>query len=65
MLEFSKSVLKKVSFDKKLFRKELKKASRWVKKEERTLLKAWCLATFGNQYKDVIYEVFEKGKEAI
>lgn len=60
MYEFSKEVLQKVSFDKKLFRKELIKSKKWLKKEERTLLKAWCLATFGHMYKDVIVDVFEQ-----
>ncbi len=58
MLEFSKEVLQKVSFDKNLFRKELAKAAQWVKKEERKILMTWCLATFGHQYRDVILEVF-------
>lgn len=60
MLEMSKTVLEKVSFDKRLFRKELIKAKRWLRKEEAFLLKAWCLATFGAQYEDVIREVFSR-----
>lgn len=60
MYEFSKEVLQKVSFDKKLFKKELKKSKKWLKKEERILLKAWCLATFGHVYRDVIIETFEQ-----
>ena len=58
MLEMSKKILMSVSFDKKLFRKELAKSIRWIKREERLLLKAWCLAMFGNQYGDIIQEVF-------
>jgi hypothetical protein len=58
MLEMSKKILMSVSFDKTLFRKELSKSIRWVKREERLLLKAWCIAMFGNQYSDVIQEVF-------
>lgn len=57
MLEFSKQILLKVSFDKNLFKKELIKAKRWLKSDEHTLFKAWCLATFV-QYQDVIIEVF-------
>ena len=34
MLEFCKTVLVKVSFDKALFAKELKKSVRWLKKSE-------------------------------
>jgi len=60
MMELSKQVLQKVSFDPRLFRKELMKAARWVGQRDQLLLKAWCLATFGHQYKDVILDVFQK-----
>ena len=59
MLEFSKKVLNKVSFDKKLFKKELQKSIRWLSKREMTHLKIWALATFG-QYKGIILEVFDQ-----
>jgi len=59
MLELSKQILQKVSFDRKLFKKELKKALRWIKPQEQSQLKAWCLLTFGAIYNDVILEVFE------
>ena len=59
MMEFSKQVLQKVSFDPRLFRKELSKARRWVGQGDQLVLKAWCLATFGHLYKDVILEVFQ------
>jgi hypothetical protein len=58
MLELSKHILQKVSFDRTLFRKELQKAIKWLKKEDLILFKIWCLATFGNIYGDVIREVF-------
>ena len=58
MLELSKNVLEKVSFDKTLFRKELIKAIKWIKPDEKTLLKVWCFATFGNEYQSEIQEVF-------
>lgn len=58
MFEFSKQILQKVSFDKVLFRKELTKALKMLKADEKTLLKMWCLTTFGHMYKDVILEVF-------
>lgn len=61
MLELSQQVLQKVSFDPRLFRKELVKAARWVGDRDQLLLKAWCLATFGHMYKDVILEVFQRG----
>lgn len=59
MFELSKQILQKVSFDRSLFSKELKKAIKWIKEDETLLLKAWCLATFGHMYQDVIYEAFD------
>ena len=60
MYELSKQILQKVSFDKKLFRKELVKAIKWLKPNEKTMLQMWCLSTFGHTYKDVIIETFKK-----
>ena len=60
MYETSKKILERVSFDRALFTKELKKALNWVKPDEKLLLKVWCLSTFGHIYKDVIMEVFRK-----
>ncbi|MGQ0827123.1 MAG: hypothetical protein ACT4ON_01885 [Bacteroidota bacterium] len=59
MFELSKNILEKVSFDKTLFRKELAKAVKWLKPEEKALLMIWCLATFGHRYRDVITEVYK------
>ncbi|MFT4679601.1 MAG: hypothetical protein ACI84C_001682 [Flavobacteriales bacterium] len=58
MLEFCKKVLIKVSFDKILFNKELQKSIRWVKKEELTQLKEWCIKQFGYKYSDIILVSF-------
>jgi hypothetical protein len=58
MLEFCKKVLVNVSFDRKLFKKELLKAIHRVGKEEIVLLKTWCIAKFGHIYGDVIAESF-------
>ena len=59
MLEFSKKILSKVSFDKTLFRKELLKSVRWVNKKEVIALKIWALSTF-SEYKNTILEVFDQ-----
>jgi hypothetical protein len=59
MLEFSKKVLSKVSFDKALFKRELEKSIRWLSKKEVIYLKIWVLATYG-QYKEIILEVFDQ-----
>ena len=53
MLEFSKKILSKVSFDRKLFKKELRKSISWVSKTEVIALKIWTLTTF-SQYKQTI-----------
>lgn len=58
MLEFSKKILSKVSFDKALFKKELRKSTRWMSKKEMIHLKIWSLTTF-SQYKKVILDVFD------
>jgi hypothetical protein len=59
MFEYTKQILTKVSFDKNLFRKELTKAMRILQKDERRLLKIWCVATFA-AYSDVMLDVFRK-----
>ena len=58
MLEFSKKILSKVSFDKKLFRKELHKCATWLNNKEGISLKIWALTTFAG-YKEIILEVFD------
>ena len=58
MLEYTKTILQKVSFSRDLFSKELKKSFRWLKKEELLILQSWCIITFGHIYGDVINVVF-------
>ena len=59
MLNFSKKILRKVSFDKKLFRKELHKCATWLNNKDGISLKIWALGTFAH-YKDTILEVFDQ-----
>ena len=59
MLEFTKKILSKVSFDQNLFKKELSKSARWLSKQEVLTLKIWALTTF-SQYKNTILEVFDQ-----
>ena len=59
MLEFSKKILRKVSFDKNLFKKELRKTAMWLNREDMIKLKIWALATFA-QYKYIILDVFDQ-----
>jgi hypothetical protein len=58
MLEYTKLVLQKVSFNRELFSKELRKAFKWLQKDELVILQAWCIVTFSDSYHDVISEVF-------
>lgn len=44
MLEYSKIILSKFNFDKKLFKKEYKKAFRYLDSRERAALKEWVRA---------------------
>jgi hypothetical protein len=47
MLEYSKIILEKVSFDRKLFEKELKKALRQLVGKDREELTQWATTRFG------------------
>lgn len=49
MLEMYKYILEKVSFDKDIFRKELKKALKSLKPEEAKKLIGWCKTSFDEQ----------------
>jgi len=50
MLEYTKELLSKVSFDVKLFKKELAKAYQHLIEEEVEELRQWVLNNFGTQY---------------
>ena len=58
MLDYVKTILIKVSFDQKLFKKELEKSLQWLEAEEVLKLKNWVVEKFNHMYKDVINEVF-------
>jgi len=58
MLKYTEIILQKVSFNKELFKLELRKSMKWLKKEEATILRTWCILNFGAVYMDVINEVF-------
>lgn len=59
MLKYTKTVLQKVSFNRDLFKKELQKSLRLLRKEEIIVLQTWCVINFGTMYMDVINEVFK------
>jgi len=58
MLEFKKEILQKVSFDKGLFEKELKKAVDRTHLHEMSELRIWCYSEFDESYKPILDRVF-------
>ena len=58
MLKYTEIILQKVSFNRDLFRYELEKSIKWLKKNEVQALKTWCILNFGAVYMDVINDVF-------
>lgn len=59
MLDYFKLILEKVSFDKLLFEKELRKALANLKPSEQEALRRWCYAKFVPQYKSVLNNQFK------
>ena len=60
MLEYTKIVLEKVSFNRDLFKKELVKSRKLLKEDEIELLQNWCRMSFTEKYPDIIGEVFDR-----
>jgi len=58
MLDYFKTILKKVSFDTKLFEKELRKAIKSLIDSEINDLKKWCYKNFGNVHGPVLERCF-------
>jgi hypothetical protein len=62
MLELTKKILVKVSFDAHLFQKELHKALKWITDtEEMKKFQEWCIVEFGSKYPIIIKQAFEIG----
>ena len=59
MFEYSKIILKKVSFDPILFKKELEKALKNISQEDLASFEDWCIINFGKRYSHILEEVFE------
>lgn len=59
MLEYSKTVLEKVSFNRDLFKKELEKSKKLLGDDEVEMLLHWCNVSFNEKYPDIIGEVFK------
>lgn len=64
MLEYVKMILQKVSFDRQLFEKELKKALQTLVGDEVSQLKQWCYAQFGRMYRVVLNRCFSRARLA-
>jgi hypothetical protein len=58
LLEYFKIILQKVSFDAKLFEKELRKAINQLIKSDLLVLKKWCYEQFGKIYRSILKSVF-------
>lgn len=58
MLNYFKSILTRVSFDSKLFEKELLKAIKSLVAEEVQELRTWCYSTFGEQHVLILNKCF-------
>lgn len=61
MLNYVKTVLTKVSFDARLFEKELRKAIKMLIAEEVNELRNWCYASFGKQHEAILNRCFVLG----
>lgn len=57
-------ILDKVSFDSKLFEKELKKGLKELLPVEMKELKNWCYEKFGKIYQTILNKVFRRVKLA-
>lgn len=62
MLEYVKTILLKVSFDKMLFEKELRKAFKVLQRAELKELRVWCYEQFAGMYLLILNSVFLKTK---
>ena len=59
MLEFTKKILRGVSFDRQLFQKELSKSLKWMtSKDDLKRLQDWCIHEFGNVYPLIIRNTY-------
>lgn len=58
MLNYVKSILSKVSFDARLFEKELRKALKLLLREEKEELKRWCYERFAREHGEILKRCF-------
>lgn len=60
MLEYSKIILEKVSFDAFLFEKEFRKFRKLLQRGERSELEHWCHINYYTVYPDLISKLILK-----
>ena len=60
MLDYVKMILLKVSFNKALFEKELRKALKMIIPTDMPDFRSWCYEQFGRIYRRVLKRVFSE-----
>nr|WP_201977587.1 hypothetical protein [Hymenobacter rubidus] len=58
MLDYVKMILTKVSFNRALFEKELRKALKMLQPAEVPAFRSWCYEQFARVYRNVLKAVF-------
>jgi hypothetical protein len=58
MLTYVKTILSRVSFDARLFEKELRKAIKTLIADEVQELRNWCYANYGSQHRAILNRCF-------
>lgn len=53
MLEYCKTVIVKVSFDRSLMRKELAKSLKWLDRKDKIKIRRWCARRFQLQLEPI------------
>ncbi len=64
-LDYVKMILEKVSFDAKLFEKELRKAIKNLAIDEIKFLHEWCFERYGKTYEKLITKCFNRLRRRI
>ncbi|GAC1598112.1 MAG: hypothetical protein NVS3B25_23760 [Hymenobacter sp.] len=64
MLDYVKMILLKVSFNKALFEKELRKALKVLMPTEVPDFRSWCYQQFARIYRKILKRVFNSFQEA-
>ncbi len=58
MLNYFKTILSRVSFDARIFEKELRKAIKSLIADELTELRSWCYTNFGGEHEAILNRCF-------